>query len=141
MNTSTKSNALSTDLNSFIYGVSRRNFQNAPELTKIGITLLKNFPAARDAVLEYFAMVFHEAVNVSLNQSDYEQGVSPRERVDEVSCTYLVAGGSSGDQEKAAGFQTLAWRHVLDRSEIRAIQSTAALNTHTGILRLAVHHE
>ncbi|CAG9115822.1 unnamed protein product [Plutella xylostella] len=59
------------------------------------------------------------------------------ERVDEVSCTYLVAGGSSGDQEKAAGFQTLAWRHVLDRSEIRAIQSTAALNTHTGILRLA----
>ncbi|XP_048484876.1 integrator complex subunit 5 [Plutella xylostella] len=72
MNTTTKSNALSTDLNSFIYGVSRRNFQNAPELTKIGITLLKNFPAARDAVLEYFAMVFHEAVNVSLNQSDYE---------------------------------------------------------------------
>ncbi|CAG9115558.1 unnamed protein product [Plutella xylostella] len=69
------------------------------------------------------------------------QGVSPRERVDEVSCTYLVAGGSSGDQEKAAGFQTLAWRHVLDRSEIRAIQSTAALNTHTDILRLAVHHE
>ncbi|CAG9110042.1 unnamed protein product [Plutella xylostella] len=68
-------------------------------------------------------------------------GVSPRERVDEVSCTYLVAGGSSGDQEKAAGFQTLAWRHVLDRSEIRAIQSTAALNTHTDILRLAVHHE
>ncbi|CAG9137784.1 unnamed protein product [Plutella xylostella] len=70
-----------------------------------------------------------------------QQGVSPRERVDEVSCTYLVAGGSSGDQEKAAGFQTLAWRHVLDRSEIRAIQSTAALNTHTDILRLAVHHE
>ncbi|XP_061378023.1 integrator complex subunit 5 isoform X2 [Danaus plexippus] len=62
---------LSVDLNSFIYGVSRRNFQNAPELTKIGIGLLKNFPAARDAVLEYFAMVFHDAVNISLNQ-EYE---------------------------------------------------------------------
>lgn len=72
MNSQTKSAALSADLNSFIYGVSRRNFQNAPELTKTGILLLKSFPAARDAVLEYFAMVFHEAVNVSINQGDYE---------------------------------------------------------------------
>lgn len=88
MNTSTKSNALSTDLNSFIYGVSRRNFQNAPELTKIGITLLKNFPAARDAVLEYFAMVFHEAVNVSLNQSDYEVSISYLAEAS-IICSYL----------------------------------------------------
>ncbi|XP_068630390.1 integrator complex subunit 5 isoform X2 [Battus philenor] len=72
MNPQSKSTALSADLNNFIYGVSRRNFQNAPELTKIGISLLKNFPAARDAVLEYFAMVFHDAVNVSINQGDYE---------------------------------------------------------------------
>lgn len=72
MNTQNKSTALSVDLNNFIYGVSRRNFQNAPELTKIGISLLRNFPAARDAVLEYFAMVFHDAVNVSVNQTDYE---------------------------------------------------------------------
>ncbi|XP_013134455.1 PREDICTED: uncharacterized protein LOC106100217 [Papilio polytes] len=76
MNSQTKSAALSADLNSFIYGVSRRNFQNAPELTKIGILLLKSFPAARDAVLEYFAMVFHEAVNVSINQGDYELDAS-----------------------------------------------------------------
>lgn len=72
MNAPTTSSALSADLNNFISGVSRRNFQNAPELTKIGISLLKNFPAARDAVLEYFAMVFHDAVNVSINQPDYE---------------------------------------------------------------------
>lgn len=72
MNPQNKSTALSADLNSFIYGVSRRNFQNAPDLTKIGISLLKSFPAARDAVLEYFAMVFHDAVNVSINQADYE---------------------------------------------------------------------
>lgn len=72
MNTQNKPTALSADLNNFIYGVSRRNFQNAPELTKTGISLLRNFPAARDAVLEYFAMVFHEAVNVSINQTDYE---------------------------------------------------------------------
>lgn len=72
MNSQNKSCSLSADLNNFIYGVSRRNFQNAPDLTKIGISLLKNFPAARDAVLEYFAMVFHDAVNISLNQGDYE---------------------------------------------------------------------
>ncbi|XP_026328959.1 integrator complex subunit 5-like, partial [Hyposmocoma kahamanoa] len=72
MNSQNKSTALSADLNNFIYGVSRRNFQNAPELTKIGISLLKNFPAARDAVLEYFAMIFHDAVNISINQPDYE---------------------------------------------------------------------
>ncbi|XP_049865690.1 integrator complex subunit 5 [Pectinophora gossypiella] len=72
MNSQVKSTSLSADLNNFIYGVSKRNFQNAPELTKIGASLLKNFPAARDAVLEYFAMVFHDAVNVSINQTDYE---------------------------------------------------------------------
>lgn len=72
MNSQIKSTSLSADLNNFIYGVSRRNFQNAPELTKIGISLLKSFPAARDAVLEYFAMVFHDAVNVAINQGDYE---------------------------------------------------------------------
>ncbi|XP_063621072.1 integrator complex subunit 5 isoform X1 [Cydia splendana] len=72
MNPSGNSTALSADLNNFIYGVSRRNFQNASELTKIGISLLKTFPAARDAVLEYFAMVFHSAVNVSINPTDYE---------------------------------------------------------------------
>ncbi|XP_041976099.1 integrator complex subunit 5 [Aricia agestis] len=72
MNPQTKSTALSADLNNFIYGVSRRNYQNAPELTKIGLSLLKNFPAARDAVLEYFAMIFHEAVNISINQIDIE---------------------------------------------------------------------
>lgn len=72
MNPQSKSTALSTDLNNFIYGVSRRNAQNAPDLTKTGLNLLKNFPAARDAVLEYFAMVFHDAVNVSISQSDYE---------------------------------------------------------------------
>ncbi|PZC83876.1 hypothetical protein B5X24_HaOG206625 [Helicoverpa armigera] len=72
MNPQSKSTALSADLNNFIYGVSRRNAQNAPELTRTGLNLLKNFPAARDAVLEYFAMVFHDAVNVSITQTDYE---------------------------------------------------------------------
>lgn len=72
MNSQNKSTVLSADLNNFIYGVSRRSAQNAPELTKTGVNLLKNFPAARDAVLEYFAMVFHDAVNMSINQSEYE---------------------------------------------------------------------
>ncbi|CAK1603882.1 unnamed protein product [Parnassius mnemosyne] len=85
MNPQTKSTSLSADLNNFIYGVSRRNFQNAPELTKIGISLLKNFPAARDAVLEYFAMVFHDAVNVSINQVDYETDSSVNGSLESVS--------------------------------------------------------
>ncbi|CAB3244252.1 unnamed protein product [Arctia plantaginis] len=72
MNSQNKSTVLSADLNNFIYGVSRRNAQNAPDLTKTGVNLLKNFPAARDAVLEYFAMVFHDAVNMSISQSEYE---------------------------------------------------------------------
>lgn len=72
MNSQNKSTVLSADLNNFIYGVSRRSAQNAPELIKTGVNLLKNFPAARDAVLEYFAMVFHDAVNMSINQSEYE---------------------------------------------------------------------
>ncbi|XP_045764485.1 integrator complex subunit 5 [Maniola jurtina] len=85
MNIQNKSTALSADLNSFIYGVSRRNFQNAPDLTKIGISLLKNFPAARDAVLEYFAMVFRDAVNVSINQADYEPDASNNGSLESVS--------------------------------------------------------
>ncbi|CAG9785264.1 unnamed protein product [Diatraea saccharalis] len=85
MNSQSKSTSLSSDLNNFIYGVSRRSSQNAPELTKIGINLLKNFPAARDAVLEYFAMVFHDAVNVSLNQSDYEADINTNGSLESVS--------------------------------------------------------
>ncbi|CAH2107656.1 unnamed protein product [Euphydryas editha] len=85
MNTQNKSTALSAELNNFIYGVSRRNFQNAPDLTKIGISLLRNFPAARDAVLEYFAMVFHDAVNVSINQTDYESDPSANGSLESVS--------------------------------------------------------
>lgn len=64
--------SLSDDLNNFITGVQRLNSQNAPDLTKIGLSLLKNFPAARDAVLEYFGLVFHDALNVSISQGDYE---------------------------------------------------------------------
>ncbi|RVE46614.1 hypothetical protein evm_008747 [Chilo suppressalis] len=85
MNPQSKSTSLSADLNNFIYGVSRRNSQNAPELTKIGINLLKNFPAARDAVLEYFAMVFHDAVNVSLNQTEYEADINVNGSLESVS--------------------------------------------------------
>ncbi|XP_072940558.1 integrator complex subunit 5 isoform X2 [Epargyreus clarus] len=85
MTTPNNSMALSSDLNNFIYGVSRRNFQNAPDLTKIGITLLKSFPAARDAVLEYFAMVFHDAVNVYINQMDYEADPSATGSMESVS--------------------------------------------------------
>lgn len=73
--------ALSADLNNFIIGVSRRNAQNAPDLTKIGLNLLKAFPAARDAVLEYFGLVFNDAVNVSINQNDYEVGLLCYSRV------------------------------------------------------------
>ncbi|XP_059048319.1 LOW QUALITY PROTEIN: integrator complex subunit 5 [Achroia grisella] len=76
MNPQSKSTSLSADLNNFIYGVSKRTSQNAPELTKIGLTLLKNFPASRDAVLEYFAMVFHDAVNASINQIEYAADIS-----------------------------------------------------------------
>lgn len=75
MNPQSTSTALSADLNNFIIGVSRRNSQNAPDLTKIGLSLLKVFPAARDAVLEYFGLVFNDAVNVSINQNEYEVGV------------------------------------------------------------------
>lgn len=68
--------SLSTDLNNFIYGVTRRNYQNAPELSKTGISLLKNFPAARDAVLDYFAMVFQDAITNCIHQSQSEIDVS-----------------------------------------------------------------
>ncbi|XP_047020191.1 integrator complex subunit 5 isoform X1 [Helicoverpa zea] len=85
MNPQSKSTALSADLNNFIYGVSRRNAQNAPELTRTGLNLLKNFPAARDAVLEYFAMVFHDAVNVSITQTDYETDLGANGSLESVS--------------------------------------------------------
>ncbi|KAJ8732254.1 hypothetical protein PYW08_014984 [Mythimna loreyi] len=85
MNPQNKSTALSADLNNFIYGVSRRNAQNAPELTRTGLSLLKNFPAARDAVLEYFAMVFHDAVNVSITQTDYETDLGANGSLESVS--------------------------------------------------------
>ncbi|CAH0699725.1 unnamed protein product [Spodoptera exigua] len=85
MNPQSKSTALSVDLNNFIYGVSRRNTQNAPELTRTGLSLLKNFPAARDAVLEYFAMVFHDAVNVSITQTDYETDLGANGSLESVS--------------------------------------------------------
>ncbi|XP_022816615.1 integrator complex subunit 5 isoform X1 [Spodoptera litura] len=85
MNPQSKSTALSVDLNNFIYGVSRRNAQNAPELTRTGLNLLKNFPAARDAVLEYFAMVFHDAVTVSISQTDYETDLAANGALESVS--------------------------------------------------------
>ncbi|XP_035429049.1 integrator complex subunit 5 isoform X2 [Spodoptera frugiperda] len=85
MNPQSKSTALSVDLNNFIYGVSKRNAQNAPELTRTGLNLLKNFPAARDAVLEYFAMVFHDAVTVSISQTDYEADLGANGALESVS--------------------------------------------------------
>ncbi|XP_022125760.1 integrator complex subunit 5 [Pieris rapae] len=85
MNNPSKSTCLSSDLNNFIYGVSRRNFQNSPELTKVALSLLKTFPAARDAVLEYFAMVFHDAVNIAVNPSDYDVDSSTNGSLEAVS--------------------------------------------------------
>lgn len=85
MNTSSKSTALSADLNNFVYGVSRRNTQSTPELTKTGISLLKTFPAARDAVLEFFSIVFQEAVNVAISQTDYEADPNANSLLESVS--------------------------------------------------------
>ncbi|KAL4704073.1 hypothetical protein ACJJTC_004419 [Scirpophaga incertulas] len=85
MSFQSKTTSLSADLNSFIYGVSRRNSQNSPELTKIGISLLKKFPAARDAVMEFFAMVFHDAVNVSISQAEFDTDISNNGSMESVS--------------------------------------------------------
>ncbi|KAI8428681.1 hypothetical protein MSG28_007403 [Choristoneura fumiferana] len=107
MNPTGSSTALSADLNSFIYGVSRRNFQNALELTKIGISLLKTFPAARDAVLEYFAMMFHSAVNVSINPTDYEADPSTTGALDSVNMIGPELCGLGGTLQTTEPIRTL----------------------------------
>lgn len=61
-----------SELRSFIYGATRGGLINVLELTKTAISLLRSFPAAREAVLEYFAMVFHDAVAKFISQTEYE---------------------------------------------------------------------
>lgn len=66
----TSSEPSHADLKRFLARIAKWNPENAYDLTKIGLKCLKTFPAARDAILDYFAMVFHEAVSLSINHED-----------------------------------------------------------------------
>lgn len=52
-----------TELNTFIIGATQNQASNPIDLSKTAIYLLKNLPAARDAILEYFCNLFDVAVN------------------------------------------------------------------------------
>lgn len=57
------------DVRRFISGAARPSHStNTLELTRTGLSLLKNVPAARDAVLEYLCNVFSVAVNKHVRQ-------------------------------------------------------------------------
>lgn len=49
------------ELKSFINGTKKKSRSNPLELTKIALGLLKNLPAARDAVLDFFCINFDTA--------------------------------------------------------------------------------
>lgn len=52
---------LMTELHIFIGGATKNNHVNPLDLAKTALNLIKNLPAARDAVLEYFCTVFDKA--------------------------------------------------------------------------------
>ena len=57
------------EVRKFISGAARPSHStNTLELTRTGLSLLKNVPAARDAVLEYLCNVFSVAVNKHVRQ-------------------------------------------------------------------------
>lgn len=57
------------EIRKFINGAVRSSHnKNVADLTRTGLTLLKNVPATRDAVLEYFCTVFEAAVTKYVRQ-------------------------------------------------------------------------
>lgn len=57
------------EVRQFISGAARPSHStNTVELTRTGLSLLKNVPAAREAVLEYLCNVFSVAVNKHVRQ-------------------------------------------------------------------------
>lgn len=52
---------LMAELSLFVEGATKTVQCNPIDLTKTALSLLKNLPAARDAVLEYFCFVFDTA--------------------------------------------------------------------------------
>ncbi|XP_043477683.1 integrator complex subunit 5 [Leptopilina heterotoma] len=62
------------DVRRFISGAARPSHStNTLELTRTGLSLLKNVPAAREAVLEYLCNVFSVAVNKHVRQIENNQ--------------------------------------------------------------------
>lgn len=49
------------DMRSFINGAKKKSKSNPLELTKVALSLLKNLPATRDAVLDFFCINFDTA--------------------------------------------------------------------------------
>ena len=52
-----------SELRTFIAGASRPAETNHANLVKVAVSLLKSLPAAREAALEYFGIVFHNHVS------------------------------------------------------------------------------
>lgn len=52
-----------SELRTFIAGASRPNDVHHASLVKTAVSLLKSLPAAREAALEYFGVVFHNYVS------------------------------------------------------------------------------
>lgn len=72
-----------SELNSFIIGVSQSSKSNPVNLSKNALFLLKNLPAARDAVLEYFCNVFDAAASNYIKR--YETEIATGEMPDTTS--------------------------------------------------------
>lgn len=66
------------EVRKFISGaVSRPSHSaNTQDVTRTALFLLKNVPAARDAVLEYFCSVFFAAVSKYVRQIEVRQHIS-----------------------------------------------------------------
>lgn len=52
-----------SELRTFIAGASRPSDANHSNLVKTAVSLLKSLPAAREAVLEYFGIIFHNYIS------------------------------------------------------------------------------
>ncbi|XP_033223352.1 integrator complex subunit 5 isoform X2 [Belonocnema kinseyi] len=64
------------EVRQFISGAARPSHStNTVELTRTGLSLLKNVPAAREAVLEYLCNVFSVAVNKHVRQIENNQNL------------------------------------------------------------------
>lgn len=61
-----------TELNTFILGATQNSKSNPLDLSKTALFLLKNLPAARDAILEYFCNLFDIAVSNYIKRIETE---------------------------------------------------------------------